>query len=50
VRKSQKTTISKTEKTIPAIAAAFGVFRFSRVSGPVCICFCDAEAMIAPAQ
>jgi hypothetical protein len=33
VRNSQKTTISKAEKTIPAIAAAFGVFRFARVRG-----------------
>jgi hypothetical protein len=34
VRKSQKTAISRIENTMPAIAAAFGVFRFACVSEP----------------
>jgi hypothetical protein len=32
VRRSQKTAISRIENTMPAIAAAFGVFRFACVS------------------
>jgi hypothetical protein len=40
--------VSRTEKTIPAIAAARGVFSRARVKGPSCCRFCSIRHTSKP--